>query len=112
VVDDEPGVREAVVECLQAEGYEVHALAHAVEALDWVRRERPALVLVDLVMPVMSGIELLSRVRADPELEKVAVVLMTAATPGDPARADAILQKPFGLDDLLAAVERFCPRPG
>jgi CheY-like chemotaxis protein len=114
VVDDESALREAVAECLEAEGYHVHALAHAAEALEWARRERPSLVLVDLVMPVMSGTELLGRLRADPALEDVPVVLMTAAIPGrgeSPLPAE-VLRKPFELEDLLATVARFCPRPG
>lgn len=114
VVDDESAVREAVAECLESEGYRVHALAGAADALEWVRRERPALVLVDLVMPVMNGAELLGRLRADPGLEGVRVVLMTggSAPRTDPALGpDTILRKPFDLEDLLATVARFCPPP-
>jgi two-component system phosphate regulon response regulator PhoB len=113
-VDDESAVREAVAECLAAEGYRVHALGQPAEALEWVRRERPALVLVDLVMPAMSGTELLGRLRADPGLEKVPVVLMTAGIPprAEPALTpDTVLRKPFDLEDLLATVARFCPPP-
>jgi CheY-like chemotaxis protein len=73
----------------------------------------PALVLVDLVMPGMSGAELLGRLRAEPALEKVPMVLMTAALPAsdEPRLADEILRKPFELDDLLATVARHCPPP-
>lgn len=107
-------MREAVAECLQAEGYRVQALAQGEEALEWARRERPALVLVDLVMPVMSGTELLGRLRADPALETVPVVLMTAAIParGEMPLPAEVLRKPFELEELLATVARFCPRPG
>jgi CheY-like chemotaxis protein len=115
VVDDEPAIREAVVELLASEGYRAHGLGGGQEALEWVRRERPALVLVDLVMPVMNGAELLGRLRADPALKGVPVVLMTAATParGEPATgADAVLRKPFELDELLDAVARHCPPAG
>jgi CheY-like chemotaxis protein len=107
-------VRDAVAECLAAEGYGVHALSGGADALEWLRRERPALVLLDLVMPAMSGSELLGRLRADPALDGVPVVLMTAAipSPGDPPLApDRILRKPFDLEDLLATVARFCPAP-
>jgi CheY-like chemotaxis protein len=73
----------------------------------------PALVLVDLVMPGMSGADLLRRLRAEPALDKVPMVLMTAALPrsDEPGLATEILRKPFDLDDLLATVARHCPPP-
>jgi CheY-like chemotaxis protein len=111
VVDDEPAIREALVELLASEGYRAHGLAGGGEALDWLRRERASLVLVDLVMPVMNGAELVGRLRADPELRTVPVVLMTAATPvrGEPPpAADGVLRKPFELHELLEAVARHC----
>jgi CheY-like chemotaxis protein len=97
-----------VAECLEAEGYLVHALARGAEALEWARCEVPALVLVDLVMPEMSGAELARRLRAEPALEQVPIVLMTAALPtaDEPRLATEILRKPFELDELLAAVAR------
>jgi CheY-like chemotaxis protein len=73
----------------------------------------PALVLVDLVMPGMNGADLLRRLRAEPTLEKVPMVLMTAALPrsDEPRLATEVLRKPFDLDDLLATVARHCPPP-
>lgn len=114
VVEDESAIREAVVEFLESEGYRVHGVSHGAEGLAWLRRERAAVVLVDLVMPVMNGAELLERLRADPELRVVPVVLMTAAMPVPGERtppADTILRKPFELEDLLAAVARHCAPP-
>jgi CheY-like chemotaxis protein len=72
---------------------------------------RPSLVLLDMVMPVMSGPELLSRIRADRALADVPVVLMTAAVQREllvGARVEAFLAKPFDLAELLKVVERFC----
>ncbi len=109
LVEDDPAIRDALAECLESEGYAVCALSHGAEALDWLRRERPALVILDLVMPVMNGAEVLERIRADPALRDLSVVLMTAAVPTarDPIpAADGILTKPFELDQLLAAVAR------
>lgn len=110
LVEDDAPIREAVSECLQAEGYRVQVAAHGAEALAWLRGgNRPALVLLDLVMPVMSGPDLLERLRADEALAATPVLLMTAAIspPGKALpRVDATLAKPFDLDDLLAAVGR------
>jgi two-component system chemotaxis response regulator CheY len=111
VIDDEPAIRESVADILAAEGYPVQALARAADALESMRRERTALVLVDLVMPGMNGAELVEQLRADadPAIREVPVVLMTAALPGAAERAVAangILRKPFELGDLLATVGR------
>ncbi|HET8539072.1 MAG TPA: response regulator [Anaeromyxobacter sp.] len=110
LVEDDTGIRDSVAECLELEGYQVSAVANGSDALEWLAREAPPdVMLVDLVMPVMSGGELLARVRADPRLASVPAVLMTAAIPGvgsSPPAADATLAKPFELDALLDVVER------
>ena len=108
LVDDDDGIRDSVAECLVSEGYAVCAVANGAEALAALRTtERPGIILVDLVMPVMDGAELIDALRADPALRRIPVVLMTAASAksGLPP-ADEYLEKPFHLDDLLATVER------
>jgi two-component system, chemotaxis family, chemotaxis protein CheY len=112
LVEDDDGIRDSVRECLVFEGYDVAAAANGAEALVWLERGvRPSLVLLDMVMPVMSGPELLSRIRADRALADVPVVLMTAAVQREllvGARVEAFLAKPFDLAELLKVVERFC----
>jgi len=116
LVEDDSGIRESVLECLVTEGYSVDAVSNGSEALDWLAREpRPDLVVLDLVMPVMNGAELLARIRADARLADLPVVLMTAAMPSAALPippADAVLSKPFDLDALLEAVARYAPRGG
>jgi CheY-like chemotaxis protein len=114
LVEDDVAIRDAIAECLESEGYRVEAVGDGAEALAWLARaERPALMVLDLVMPVMNGAELLAQVRADPALGRVPTLLMTAAIASGatplPA-ADATLVKPFDLDQLLAAVARLVPR--
>ncbi len=109
LVEDDAGIRDSVAECLELEGYEVAAVSNGSDALDWLARDVPDVLLVDLVMPVMSGGELLARVKGDPRLAGVPAVLMTAAipTPQSPVpKADALLPKPFDLDALLEVVAR------
>jgi CheY-like chemotaxis protein len=109
LVEDDSGIRESVAECLEIEGYEVAALSNGPDALEWLSREIPDVLLVDLVMPLMSGGELLDRVRADPRLASVPAVLMTAAIPtarSPVPKADALLPKPFEMDALLDVVGR------
>ncbi len=110
VVEDDEGIRESVVECLECEGYAVVPAANGAEALAGLRAgARPDVVLVDLVMPVMNGAELIDEIRAEPSLRDVRVVLMTAATrvSGLPA-ADGYLEKPFQLEELLTMIARHC----
>lgn len=114
LVEDDDAIRETVAECLAAEGYRVVAAEHGAEALARLREgERPDLVLLDLVMPVMNGAELVAWVRGEPRLARVRLLLMTAAitSPGpELPEVDATLVKPFDLDDLLVAVARLAPR--
>jgi CheY-like chemotaxis protein len=110
LVEDDAAIRESVAECLQAEGYVVEAARNGAEALAWLQGGgRPALVVLDLVMPVMGGGQLLGAIRGDASLQDLPVVLMTAALPSaaNPLPgAAAYLEKPFELLDLLAVVER------
>lgn len=108
LVEDDEGIRDSVAECLVSEGYAVCAVANGAEALAALRTTgRPGVILVDLVMPIMDGAELIDALRADAAWRRIPVVLMTAATPSSGLpRADEYLEKPFQLDDLLAAVER------
>ncbi len=110
VVEDDPGIRESVVDCLAFEGYAVEQAGNGEEALALLHRSAaPCLIVLDLVMPVMNGTQFLVELRDDPGLRDIPVVLMTAATPsaGMPMpRANGYLAKPFELDDLLDAIER------
>jgi CheY-like chemotaxis protein len=115
LVEDDSAIRDTVAECLTSEGYRVSAAEHGAEALARLAEGlRPALLLLDLVMPVMNGAELVERVRAEPRLSGLPVLLMTAAISAPGAvlpEVDATLVKPFDLDDLLEAVARLAPRP-
>jgi CheY-like chemotaxis protein len=110
VIDDDSGIRDSLAECLQVEGYAVACASNGADGLERLRVQRPDLVLVDLLMPVMNGHEFLAELRGDPNLQGLPVVLMTGSTPRPghllPA-ADAMLPKPFELDELLALVRRF-----
>ena len=82
-------------------------------ALEWLQRNSdPCLVLLDLWMPVMSGMELRERMVQDPRLAALPLVVVSAAGDGK-ARAEEMgaigyLRKPLDLQDLLATVERYC----
>ena len=113
VVEDDDDVRDAVSASLRDEGYEVAEAENGRLALEWLKSNAdPCLVLLDLWMPVMSGIELHEVMAQDPRLSGVPLVVVSAA--GDAKdRAQQMgalgyLRKPLDLHDLLATVERYC----
>jgi CheY-like chemotaxis protein len=108
VVDDEQSIRDFLGIVLEDEGYEVRTASNGQEALEQLATDLPDLLVLDIMMPVVDGREVLRRVRADPGLSRLAVLVMSAAA--DPALLgsgfDAFLAKPFDLDDLIASVAR------
>lgn len=108
VVDDDPNIRALVTEVLELEGYETETAANGEEALQAVGRERPAVMLLDMRMPVLDGWAVARTLKAHGQW--VPTVVMTAA---ENARrwcaevgADACLGKPFDIDDLVATVQQ------
>jgi CheY-like chemotaxis protein len=113
VVDNDADVRCALRNVLELQGYHVALAANGREA--WERLQStplPALILLDLMMPVMNGAELLERVRADTRLWSLPVVLITAfRSLAEPVTAESqgFLAKPFDVEQLLNLASRFCP---
>jgi CheY-like chemotaxis protein len=118
VVEDDEPIRLAVRELLESEGYEVVVACDGEEALGALASAVPSLIITDLQMPRLDGIQLCERLRTDPDTELVPIVVLTAAhrVDGVASRVDAILRKPFDVDALLATVAQFIrptlpPRP-
>lgn len=107
VVDDDLSIRETLSEILRDEGYEVECASNGKEALVAMERApHPCVVLLDLMMPVMSGWEVLEKVEADKELSRIPVVVVSAMSSKG---ASACLSKPIDLEELLTTVHSFCP---
>jgi DNA-binding response OmpR family regulator len=113
VVEDDPGIRQGIADFLDFEGYTVDVAVNGEEALSYLRERKPSLVVLDLVMPVMNGPQLLERLRSEGIASGVPVAIMTAAMPGASAlpQADAYLSKPFDLEELLQVVGRHAGPP-
>jgi CheY-like chemotaxis protein len=114
IVDDEFSIVEALAEIVSFSGYQVVTAANGQTGLESARAHRPALILLDFMMPVMDGLQLLTRLREDPESAGTKVVMMTAAPHGIPAEArdwDALLIKPFDASELIRTIARLIGPP-
>lgn len=106
VVDDEYSVVESLTDILELEGYAVLSAANGARALAIIERTPPDAILLDYMMPVMDGIELMEAMEERGLAGRIPVLMMTAAPlglPKDPKlrRWTALLPKPFELGDLL-----------
>ena len=108
VIDDEPSIVNLVTAYLKPEGYEVHTALDGESGLKAARAFKPDLVILDLMLPGMDGLELLSRLRRE---SQVYVILLTAKTEetdkivGLSVGADDYVTKPFSPRELTARVE-------
>jgi two-component system KDP operon response regulator KdpE len=115
IVDDQPMIRDLMVEILTDEGYVVHSAPNDTDVLATIACDQPALLLVDLGKPGTSGAGLIGQLRSA-GLATLPMVVMTTA----PATAAGLLipgsieclAKPFDLDELLACVARYMPPAG
>ncbi|RRR74328.1 MAG: DNA-binding response regulator [Candidatus Viridilinea halotolerans] len=113
VVDDDQGLRELIRINLEHDGYQVIQASNGVECLDKVREQRPDLVILDVMMPEMDGIEACRQLR---EFTQLPVLMLTARTQADDIitgldqGADDYLLKPFNLDELAARLRALLRR--
>ena len=107
IVDDEPVILDLLRDVLEEAGYAVLSASNGAAALYLVQRAPVALILTDLMMPNMSGIELARRVRANADTQAIPLVLMSAAMPKnvDDLFA-AVIHKPFAIDQVVEVVRK------
>jgi two-component system, chemotaxis family, chemotaxis protein CheY len=113
VVDDDPDVLEALSDALETEGYDVKGARDGIEALNAIGERRPDLIITDLLMPTMTGFELLAALHDDPALATIPTLIITAGrspeaseTPGS-----VVLPKPLDLDRLMRAITACTAEP-
>ncbi len=109
VVEDDPNVRGLLETLLTTEGYDVTTASDGLGGLSKLSAATPALMLLDLMMPDLGGARVLERLKADPALSSVAVVVLTGKLEAVPALRDElghdnVFVKPFGINELLARV--------
>ena len=123
VVEDNELNMKLLNDVLEAHGYVVMSTGRGAEAVDWARQYLPDLILMDLQLPDLSGLDATRQLKADPETRDIPVIAVTAfAMAGDEKRAldhgcDAYVAKPIILKDFLNLIAGFIgvaegPRPG
>jgi CheY-like chemotaxis protein len=116
VVDDDPAIRDVVADILEISDYPVQTAVNGAEALEKIREDKPAAVLLDLMMPVMDGWEFLRVCRKEMKCVHLPIVVMSAARDAsdvaDELGAQAFLPKPFELDTILSVVGQVVPPMG
>jgi two-component system alkaline phosphatase synthesis response regulator PhoP len=112
VVDDERHIVRLVEVNLTRAGYEVLTAYDGVEALEVVRKDKPDMIVLDVMMPRMDGFEVLRKLQADPETQNIPVIMLTAKAQdadifkGWSSGVSSYLTKPFNPRELLTFVER------
>lgn len=113
IVDDDPGIRDVIADALKydATDYQVETAVDGVDAGLKLERFRPDLIVLDVIMPGMGGLEVCSRIRNQSSLDATKIIILTGAPEGSKAEtslvygADLFLQKPQPIDVLLAHIE-------
>jgi CheY-like chemotaxis protein len=116
VVEDDEAIRGLVSDVLRDDGYQVSEASNGVEALEQIRHQRPDLIVLDLMMPIMDGWAFVEECRRRPCCGEVPIVV-TSASHDLPRTAERLrsfgvrtcLAKPFDVNGLLALVERYAP---
>jgi CheY-like chemotaxis protein len=111
LVEDDKDIREAVSAVLESEGYTVLTAGNGKEALAILDRGQPCVVLLDLMMPVMSGWDFMDEVKKNKRLEDIPVVVVSAYSERRAEGVRRVLKKPLDVNQLLAAVAEYCCCP-
>jgi DNA-binding response OmpR family regulator len=117
IADDDPGIRHLLTTYLRRQGFQMLEARNGREALEVMRAGRTDLVLLDLMMPEVSGLEVLRERAADAAMREIPVIVVSAGLKRDVTAAvldndiRAVLTKPFDLDALLALVTTCLEEP-
>jgi CheY-like chemotaxis protein len=108
IVEDDAEVREGMTLLLEESGYRIEAVGNGEEALAVMQTRLPCLVLLDLMMPIMTGWALHAAMREDQRLRDIPVCVVSAVPSHAPAEAQCVLEKPVQVTQLLEAIANLC----
>jgi len=107
LVEDDLEIRDILQDVLEADGFDVFPASNGKQALDFLNLNQPQkadLVILDLMMPMVSGWEVLERMTGDDHLAHIPVIVLSAVTAEPPPRAQGFVRKPFTIEQLVATV--------
>ena len=111
VVDDDEQIRTFLIKSLEFEGYQIISASDGVEGWKILQGEKPDLVILDVRMPGMDGIEVLEKIRGDTEFKEIPVIMLTAESSdmsiisGLSMGADHYITKPFTISSVLLGIK-------
>ncbi len=110
VVEDDSDIRNALIDMLESEGYHAESAANGKEALDLLHTiQKPCLVLLDMMMPIMNGREFLDEVMKDSYLAPIPVLVVSAIADRTTTKgAIGFIKKPVDIDTILKIVNQYC----
>lgn len=113
VVDDDPVIRDMMVDIFELEEYPIYVARNGREALEKLRQDEHFLVFLDLMMPVLDGREVCLQLQADPQLRQRHVVIIMSAidnlAEASALRVDGTMPKPFSVDDVFRIIQPYLP---
>jgi len=112
VVDDEADILKVVVYRLKKLGYEVLTATNGIVAIDSVRNNKPDLILLDLRIPVLDGVEVAKKLKSEEETKNIPIIIVTASThkveeKAKECQADDYITKPFAPEELVEKINKF-----
>jgi CheY-like chemotaxis protein len=112
IVEDESNIRDILLRMLQVHGFSGIAAGNGEEALRVLEKmdDLPGLLILDLMMPVMSGLELVKSLRSNPRFAEIPFVIMSAALERIPEVEGSVgfIPKPIDIDELFSLLEKYC----
>ena len=117
VVEDEPDIMRIITHALTASGYQVIHAYGGDDAIRKAKAQMPDLVLTDLAMPKVSGVEVIESIKKDPETQHIPILAVTAhmwdgiAQSAGQVGVTGFISKPFNMKQLLLAVQKYLPNP-
>ena len=114
IIDDDPDIVEVISTLLEGAGHDVSSSPAGVNAISIIRKKRPDIIITDLVMAEMDGLELCREIRKDRTLDKTSIIMVSARTDtiwkerAKDAGANGFIEKPFDAATFVRDVEALC----
>ena len=110
VVDNDPDMQDRLTDLFRSIGYEVVGMRRGRPVVDYVKKEKPTLVVMDVALPDRDGVQVIKELKDDWDAKKVPVVVLSSYTSRITAsmrdKVESIIPKPFNADELLYEVQK------